>query len=58
MRYLRGFGTPGIQVSTFSEKAKDFFIKTGFRLLYTGKRSYLLPYLGNAPDYYVLGTEL
>ncbi|MFA5362935.1 MAG: hypothetical protein WC335_06825 [Candidatus Omnitrophota bacterium] len=58
VRYLRGFKTPGIQVSTFSVIGKGFFIKMGFRLLFSGSRSFLMPYTGKTPGYYLLGRKL
>ncbi len=58
LRYLRGLRIPGIQASTFSEKAKDFFIKKGFRILFAGRRSFLRPYFGRTTGRYILGREV
>jgi GNAT superfamily N-acetyltransferase len=58
VRYLRGAGSPGVHINTSSGKAKDFFVRAGFRILFSGKRSFLRAYTGKIADFYVLGREL
>lgn len=57
-RYLRDNNISGIQCSTMSEKAKDFFIKKGFQVLFETRRSFWKHYAGNSLPYYVLGMKL
>ncbi len=47
-----------VHFGTFSERAKKFFLKMGFRVLFQSKRTYLKPYLGKEIDFYVFGKEL
>jgi len=56
--YLKGQKVRGVHFGTFSESAKDFFVKTGFIILYRGQRSYLKPYTGREVNFYVFGKQL
>ncbi len=55
--YLKEQGASGVHFGTFSEGAKDFFIKMGFNILFQGKRSYLKPYLGKEINFYIFGKQ-
>jgi len=55
--YLKDQRVSGVHFGTFSEGAKDFFIKMGFTVLFQGKRSYLKPYLGKEINFYVFGKR-
>ena len=57
LNYLKAGGIGGVQVSTMTEGAKDFFIKTGFIELFKAKRSYLEFYFGKDIFAYILGKE-
>lgn len=48
----------GVHFGTLSERAKNFYLKTGFTVLFHGVRSYLKPYIGESVNYYVLGRKL
>jgi GNAT superfamily N-acetyltransferase len=56
--YLKGERVAGVHFGTFSEGAKDFFIKMGFTIFFQGKRSYLKPYLGKEINFYIFGKQL
>jgi len=55
--YLKEQGSSGVHFGTFSEGAKDFFIKMGFKILFQGRRSYLKPYLGKEINFYIFGKQ-
>jgi len=55
--YLKDQRVNGVHFATFSEGAKDFFIKMGFTILFQGRRSYLKPYLGKEIDLYIFGKQ-
>ena len=55
--YLKDERERGVYFGTFSEGAKDFFIKMGFTILFQGKRSYLKPYLGKEINFYIFGKQ-
>ncbi len=56
--YLKGLNVRGVHFGTFSESAKDFFIRMGFVILYQGKRSYFKPYTNKEVNFYVFGKQL
>jgi len=58
VQYLKNNSVPGLHFGTLSDKAKEFFLKNGFMVLYQGSRSYLRPYTGKETNYYVLGRKL
>lgn len=58
LNYLRQNKIQGVHFGTFSEKAKDFFIKTGFQVLFSSKRTYLKPYTGKEINFYIFGMRL
>lgn len=55
--YLKDQRIGGVHFGTFSEDAKNFFIKMGFTIIFQGKRSYLKPYLGKEINFYVFGKQ-
>lgn len=57
LQYLKEKGVSGLHFGTFSEGASRFFLKTGFKVLFRGKRSYLKPYLGKEVNLYIFGKE-
>lgn len=56
--YLKEQGISGVHFGTFSEGAKDFFVKMGFMVLAQGRRSYLKPYLSKEVNFYIFGKQL
>ena len=48
----------GIHFAAASEKAKSFFTKSGFSLLFSTKRAYLKYALGRVLPYYIFGKKL
>jgi N-acetylglutamate synthase-like GNAT family acetyltransferase len=58
LNYLNREEIPGVHLATMSDKAKDFFQKRGFNLLYTGRRSYFNYILHNDIPIYILGRRL
>lgn len=58
LNFLKEEGVHGIHCGTFSEGAKDFFLKMGFTVLFQSKRTYLKSYLGKEINFYVFGREL
>jgi GNAT superfamily N-acetyltransferase len=56
--FLRGNGIRGVHLGTLSDAAKGFFIKSGFTVLFKGKRSYFRYRLSEDVPYYVLGKIL
>jgi GNAT superfamily N-acetyltransferase len=57
LRYLKEGGVSGVHLGTLSEDAGVFFKKTGFDLLFQGRRSYLKDYTGRDLDFYVFGKN-
>jgi ribosomal protein S18 acetylase RimI-like enzyme len=55
---LRKESVCGVHCGTMSDPAKQFFEKNGFRVLFSGKRSYLRYRVGYAVPYYVMGALL
>jgi len=55
LQFLREKGVSGVHFGTMSESAKAFFLKRGFNVLFTGKRSYLRYSVGKNSPYYMLG---
>jgi len=58
LNFLNEEGVRGLHLGTFSEGARDFFLKMGFTVLFQGKRTYLKPYLGEEINFYVFGRKL
>jgi GNAT superfamily N-acetyltransferase len=56
--FLKEEEVKGVHFGTTSEGAKIFFIKMGFGLLLTGKRTYLRYKTGKEQIYYVFGKEI
>ncbi|MFH1776019.1 MAG: hypothetical protein ABH952_00425 [Candidatus Omnitrophota bacterium] len=56
--YLKANGIGGVQISTMTEGAKDFFVKMGFIELFKTKLSCLKFYLGRDIFRYSLGRKL
>lgn len=57
LNHLKKFGIAGVHFRTKSKKAKDFFLKLGFEILYKGKFSNLRYYTGNDIPYYIFGKK-
>ena len=55
--FLKEKGVRGLHFGTFSEEAKNFFLKSGFTVLFQGKRTYLESYLGKELNFYVFGWK-
>ena len=58
VEYLKENNIKGVYVSTFSEKAKAFFVRNGFRFLFSRPRGYLRYRLGTDTRVHILGREL
>jgi GNAT superfamily N-acetyltransferase len=58
INFLKQQQIKGVQLSTFSEKAKNFFLKMGFDILYARKRSYLKSVIAGEVTSYVFGKKL
>ncbi|MBN1794188.1 MAG: GNAT family N-acetyltransferase [Candidatus Omnitrophica bacterium] len=56
--FLRGEGVRGVHFGTMSERAKGFFLKLGFSVLSSTRRSYLRYQLKRPLPYYILGKVL
>ncbi len=56
--YLKENKIPGVRLGTMSDKAKEFFAKNGFAVLYKSRRSYLYYKLGVVAPVYVMGKTL
>ena len=56
--YLRKHKVSGVHFGTFSEQAKNFFVKMDFQELFRSKRTYLEPYIGKVINFYVFGRKL
>jgi len=56
--YLRKEKVPGVHLATMSEGAAKFFQKQGFKLLYSGKRSYFRHILHKDITLYIYAMEL
>ncbi len=58
LNYLKEEKAQGIHFGTMSEGAKNFFLKTGFLVLFEGKHSYLEYITKQTLPYYILGRKL
>lgn len=58
LRYLKKNNIRGVHFSTRSKKAKKFFRKLGFNILYEGKVSYMRSYFNRSLPYYIFGRKL
>jgi ribosomal protein S18 acetylase RimI-like enzyme len=58
LAFLKEEKVSGVHFGTASEGAKIFFIKMGFKLLSTRKRTYLRYKTGKEQIYYVFGKEI
>lgn len=56
--YLRSFHISGVCLATMSERARVFFEKTGFHVMFSSARSYYRPYIGRSVMCYCLGKKL
>jgi len=56
--YLKELGVRGIHFRTMSKKAKEFFRKLEFNILYEGKVSYMRYYMHKDIPYYIFGKKL
>jgi GNAT superfamily N-acetyltransferase len=48
----------GVQFSTMTDEARDFFIRQGFQVLYSSRRSFLHYALGHDTAFHLLGKKL
>ena len=51
-------GVQGVRLATMSSGASGFFCKSGFSILFKGRRSYLDSLAGQEVPLYILGREL
>lgn len=58
LAYLREEGVAGVHLATFSEDAGKFFLRQGFALLHTGRRSYFNHLLHKDTPVYIYGKKL
>ncbi|MFN7170592.1 MAG: GNAT family N-acetyltransferase [Candidatus Omnitrophota bacterium] len=58
LKHLQNNKVSGVHLATLSERAKKFFEREGFKLLYEGKRSYFRHILGRDIPVYIYGKRL
>jgi len=58
LNYLKENKVKGIHLATFSEEAKRFFEREGFKLLFKGRRSYFRRILGKDILVYIYGKKI
>lgn len=58
LEYLRRSGVKGVHLATMSESARNFFLKHGFRILWSRRRTYLQYALGADFVAYIMGMTL
>jgi ribosomal protein S18 acetylase RimI-like enzyme len=58
LNFLKTQGVKGVHFGAMSEDAKVFFLRSGFKLLHTSKRSYLVYRIGKTVPFYIFGKEL
>jgi len=58
LQYLRAQQVRGVAMATMSDRARIFFERQGFRVLFKGKRSYLRHVLHRDLDLYILGRKI
>jgi ribosomal protein S18 acetylase RimI-like enzyme len=58
LQLLREKKIPGVQFSTMTDEAKDFFVRQGFLVLYSSRRSFLRYALGHDTVFHLLGKKL
>ena len=58
LEYLKSNNVPGVYLATYSEKAKMFFQKMGFQIIFSSQRSCLKHYAGHDVSVYVFGKTL
>ena len=58
LTYLRQSGVAAVHLATMSESAKNFFLKHGFRVLWSRRRTYLHYALGADFIAYIMGMTL
>lgn len=56
--YLKEKGIKGIHFGVLSEKAKGFFLKLGFEVLYHGQYTFLHSFSGEILPHYIMGKKL
>jgi ribosomal protein S18 acetylase RimI-like enzyme len=58
LQLLKEKNVPGVQFSTMTDDAKDFFVRQGFQVLYSSRRSFLRYALGYDTAFHLLGKRL
>jgi GNAT superfamily N-acetyltransferase len=58
LNYLKERNVKGVHFGTMSDSAKEFFLKSGFSLLFNNRRTYMAPYLGRPINVYIFGKKL
>jgi ribosomal protein S18 acetylase RimI-like enzyme len=58
LQLLKEKNVPGVQFSTMTDEAKDFFLRQGFQILYSSRRSFLHYALGHDTAFHLLGKRL
>lgn len=58
LSFLKDKKIKGVHFGTISEEAKKFFLKLGFKIIYTKKRTYLKPYIKKNLNLYVFAKNL
>lgn len=58
LNYLKAERVKGVHFATMSDHAGRFFEKQGFKLLFSGKRSYFRYFLGKSVPLYIYGMRL
>lgn len=58
LSHLREHHVDGVHFGSMSEKAKEFFLRSGFKLLHVSQRSYLKYRTGEIFPFYILGMKM
>ncbi len=58
LQLLKDKNVPGVQFSTMTDGAKDFFVRQGFAILYSSRRSFLRYALGHDTPFHLLGKKM
>ena len=58
LSYLKVSQVKGVHFGALSEGPKRFFTRTGFTMLFQGKRTYFRPYSGEDVNFYIFGRKI
>jgi ribosomal protein S18 acetylase RimI-like enzyme len=58
LQLLKDKHVTGVQFSTMTDEARDFFLRQGFQILYSSRRSFLRYALGHDTAFHLLGKKM